>query len=57
VNKGTLKTAQFHQGNVLYAEGRAIYGETIDIWGKDTIIAVKEGTIKRYALTGTLDMH
>jgi len=53
-NKDIRKTTPFHQGDVLYVEKRVIDGETVSIWGKDVITAVKKAIIRRNALTETL---
>jgi hypothetical protein len=51
VNRGTQETALFHQDDVLYAKKRVIDGETVSIWGKDVITAMKETIIRRNSLT------
>ena len=57
MDKNTLGTALFPQGDALCAGEKVISGGTASIWGKGVIIVVEEVIIRRTAPTGTLDMY
>ncbi|KAL3576443.1 hypothetical protein D5086_021726 [Populus alba] len=54
VNKDTLETAQFYQGDALYVERKVMDGETANNKGKGAITVAKEIIIGRNAPIGTL---
>jgi len=57
MDKNTLGTAQFPQGDALCIGEKVIGGGITSIWGKGIITVVEEVIIRRTAPTGALDKY